>query len=149
VFGVSGGLPPYSVNASGGNATPTTIPSSGGTFSYIATTPGSFTILVTDSNGKLASASVTNQAGSVIQVDKPGPLNVPVNGSTTITITAGGIAPYTVTLTGGLAGSISGSPLPAPGSFTYNAPAAPTGGQILITDSDNPANTRAISVSVP
>lgn len=149
VFAVSGGVPPYTVNASGGTATPTTVPSSGGTFDYLATTPGNFTILVSDSNGQVASASVTNTAGSVIQVDKPGPLNVAFSASESITITGGGTPPYTITLTGGLGGSITGSPLPGPGTFDYNAPAIPTSGQVLITDSAGSPNTLSISITVP
>lgn len=149
VFAVSGGVPPYTVNASGGTATPTTVPGSGGTFDYLATTPGNFTVLVSDSNGQVASASITNKAGSVIQVDKPGPLSVPFSASESITITGGGTPPYTITLTGGLAGSITGSPLPGPGTFDYNAPGVPTSGQVLITDSAGSPNTLSISVTVP
>ncbi|MDG2303632.1 MAG: hypothetical protein P8R42_03085 [Candidatus Binatia bacterium] len=149
VFAVSGGVAPYTVSASGGTATPTTVPSSGSTFSYLATTPGNFTILVSDSNGQVTSAAVNNTAGSIIQVDKTGPLGVAFSAVETVTITGGGAPPYAITLTGGLGGSITGSPLPAPGSFDYNAPASPTSGQILITDSAASPNTLSISVFVP
>lgn len=149
IFAVSGGVPPYSVNASGGTATPVTVPSSGGTFSYLATTAGNFTVLVSDSNGQVASANVTNLLAAVIQVDKPGPLSVGFSATETITIISGGTPPYTVTLVGGLGGSITGSPLPAPGAFDYNAPGAPTAGTIQITDSAGTPNVLSISVTVP
>jgi len=148
-FVISGGVPPYTVVPSGGTATPTTVPDSGGAFNYTATAPGSFTIVVSDSNGQVDSAMVTNTAGSAIQVDEPGPINVPLNGSQPITITGGGVPPYTIMLTGGLIGVIGGSPLPAPGTFTYNAPGIPTNGQILITDNAGTPNTRSITVVVP
>lgn len=149
VFAISGGVPPYMVSASGGSATPTTVPSSGGTFEYSPISVGSFTILISDSNGQVTSAQVTNSAATVITVDKPGPLSVGLSVTETITIVGGGVPPYTVSLSGGLGGSISGSPLPAPGTFDYNAPAAPTSGQIIVMDSDTPANAISISVSVP
>ncbi len=149
LFAVTGGVPPYSVSASGGTATPTTVPASGATFSYLATTAGNFTILISDSNGQVTSAAVNNTAGSVIKVDKEGPLSVGLSATETITITSGGTPPYTITLTGGLGGFITGSPLPAPGAFDYTAPAVPTTGQILITDSEGSPNTLSISVSVP
>lgn len=150
VFAVSGGVPPYSVNASGGTATPTTVPGSGGTFDYVATTAGNFTILVSDSNGQVASASITNLPAVAIQVDKPGPLAVGFGGTESITITGGGTPPYTITLSGGLGGSITGSPLPGPGTFDYNAPGVASSGSILITDSAaGTPNTLSITVSVP
>lgn len=149
VFAISGGVPPYTVSPSGGTATPTTVPSSGGTFEYVATTVGSFTVLISDSNGQVTSATVNNAAATAIQVDKPGPLSVPFSTTETIAITGGGVPPYTVTLSGGLGGSISGSPLAGPGSFGYNAPGAPTSGQIVITDSAGTPNTLSISVFVP
>jgi hypothetical protein len=58
VFAVTKGVPPYTVNASGGNAVPTTIASSGGTFTYTKTQPGSFTLIVVDSNSQVATATV-------------------------------------------------------------------------------------------
>ena len=149
VFALSGGTPPYSVNASGGSASPTTVPSSGGTFTYTASTPGNFTIVVSDSNGQVASAQVTNNPASAIQVDKPGPLTVSQGGNETITITGGGTPPYSIALQGGLGGSLSPTSLPAPGSFTYTAPAMASSGQILISDSAGTPNQLAISVTVP
>ncbi|MEW6272736.1 MAG: hypothetical protein AB1689_25955 [Thermodesulfobacteriota bacterium] len=58
VFAVTGGVAPYMVNASGGTAMPTTIPSAGGTFTYTKTSPGSFTIVVVDSRGAVGTAMV-------------------------------------------------------------------------------------------
>jgi len=66
-----------------------------------------------------------------------------------ITITGGGMPPYTVTVVAPLGGSISGSPLAAPGTFIYTAPAIPSSGQILITDSAGVPNTRSITINVP
>lgn len=147
VFAISGGVPPYMASGSGGTITPSTVPNSGGTFTYTATTPGSFTILVSDSNGAVDTASVTNTAASAIQVDKPGPLNVAQSANEVITITGGGTPPYTISLTGGLGGMVSPTNLAAPGSFTYTAPAMSDSGSILITDSAT--NQRAIAVTVP
>lgn len=148
-FAISGGVPPYSVSASGGTATPVTVPGSGGTFDYLAATVGNFTILVTDSNGAVASAGVNILAAVAIQVDKPGPLFVGFSATETITIVSGGTPPYTVTLGGGLGGSIIGSPLAGPGAFDYSAPGVPSAGTIVITDSAGPPNTLSISVAVP
>jgi hypothetical protein len=147
VFAVTGGVPPYTVNASGGTVSPMTVPSSGGTFSYTATTPGTFTIVVSDSNGGVDTSQVTNNAASAIDVDKPGPLTVAQSDDEVITITGGGTPPYTITLTGGLGGMVSPMMLAAPGSFTYTAPAMSDSGSILISDSGS--NQRAISVNVP
>lgn len=147
VFAVSGGVPPYTVNGSGGNVSPSTVPASGGTFTYTAQTPGNFTILVSDSNGAVDSALVTNNAASAIDVDKPGPLTVAQGANEVITITAGGTPPYTITLTGGLGGMVSPSMLAAPGSFTYTAPNTSDSGSIVISDSGS--NQRAIAVDVP
>jgi hypothetical protein len=58
VFAVTGGVPPYTVNASGGTAMPTTIPSTGGTFTYTKSSAGTFTIIVVDSRGAVGSATV-------------------------------------------------------------------------------------------
>ncbi|HEY8517378.1 MAG TPA: hypothetical protein VIS07_17845 [Candidatus Binatia bacterium] len=58
VFAVTGGVPPYTINASGGTAMPTTLPSSGGTFTYTKNSPGTFTILVVDSRGAVGTATV-------------------------------------------------------------------------------------------
>lgn len=149
-FAVSGGVPPYNVSASGGTASPATVLASGGTFNYQATSEGNFTILVSDSNGQVASASVTNTAGSVIKVDREGPLNVALLGTEDITITSGGTPPYTITLTGGLSGSLTpAAPLDAPGTFSFTATDTPSTGQILITDGSAPPNTRSITISVP
>ena len=60
VFAITNGLPPYNVAASAGMATPTTIPSSGGVFTYEATDAGTYSILITDSHGQVAAATVTN-----------------------------------------------------------------------------------------
>lgn len=58
VFAVTKGVPPYTVNASGGTAVPTTVVSAGGTFTYTKTQPGTFTVVVVDSNGQVATATV-------------------------------------------------------------------------------------------
>jgi hypothetical protein len=58
VFAITKGVPPYTVNASGGPAVPSTVPSVGGTFTYTKTSPGSFTIVVVDSNGQVGTATV-------------------------------------------------------------------------------------------
>lgn len=58
VFAVTKGVPPYTVNASGGTAVPTTVASSGGTFTYTKTQAGPFTIVVVDSNGQVGTAMV-------------------------------------------------------------------------------------------
>ncbi len=147
VFAISGGTPPYTVNASGGTTTPTTVPAAGGTFTYFATQPDVFTLLVTDSAGKVASATVTNVSAVAIQVDNEGPITISQGASMNITITGGGTPPYTIVLAGGLDGTITGSPLLAAGTFNYAAPLASSSGQILITDTA--ANARAIAVTVP
>src|SRR5690606_14924713 len=130
----------------GGNVTPSTIPSSGGTFTYTATTPGSFTIIVSDSNGAVDTATVMNTAASVIEVDNAGPITLGQGDPVTITITGGGTPPYAIALTGGVAGMLSTTSLPAPGSFTYTARMMADSGSILISDSGS--NQRAISVTV-
>lgn len=58
VFAVTKGVPPYTVNASGGTAVPTTVVSAGGTFTYTKTQAGTFTVVVVDSNGQVATATV-------------------------------------------------------------------------------------------
>jgi hypothetical protein len=58
VFAVTKGVPPYTVNASGGTAVPTTVASSGGTFTYTKTQAGTFTVVVVDSNGQVGTATV-------------------------------------------------------------------------------------------
>lgn len=58
VFAVTKGVPPYTVNASGGTAVPTTVVSTGGTFTYTKTQPGTFTVVVVDSNGQVGTATV-------------------------------------------------------------------------------------------
>jgi len=58
VFAITRGVPPYTVNASGGTAVPSTVPSTGGTFTYTKTQPGSFTIVVVDSVGAVGTANV-------------------------------------------------------------------------------------------
>ena len=117
------------------------------TLAVFRPTPGNFTILVSDSNGAVDTASVSNTAASAIDVDKPGPLNVAQSANEVITITGGGTPPYTISLTGGLGGMVSPMNLAAPGSFTYTAPAMSDSGSILITDSAT--NQRAIAVTVP
>jgi hypothetical protein len=57
-FAITGGIPPYTVNASGGNAVPSTVPNQGGTFTYTKTQPGTFTIIVVDSGGRVGTATV-------------------------------------------------------------------------------------------
>lgn len=58
VFAITKGVPPYTVNASGGTAVPSTVPSTGGTFTYTKTAAGTFTIVVVDSNGQVGTATV-------------------------------------------------------------------------------------------
>jgi len=60
VFAITGGIAPYTVNASGGTAVPSTVPSVGGTFTYTKTVAGSFTIVVVDSGGRVGTATVMN-----------------------------------------------------------------------------------------
>ncbi|MBY0278421.1 hypothetical protein K2Z84_24085 [Candidatus Binatia bacterium] len=68
VFAVTKGVPPYTVNASGGTAVPTTVASSGGTFTYTKNQAGPFTIVVVDSNG---------QVGTAMVMDLPTPVPTP------------------------------------------------------------------------
>jgi len=59
-FVVAGGVPPYQIVASGGTVDTTTVESPGDTFIYTAgTTPGSFTITVTDQQDSVVQAQVT------------------------------------------------------------------------------------------
>lgn len=58
VFAITRGVPPYTVNASGGTAVPSTVPNTGGTFTYTKNQPGSFTIVVVDSLGAVGTATV-------------------------------------------------------------------------------------------
>ena len=60
VFTVTNGVPPYTVNASGGTAVPTTVGFSGRTFTYTKTQAGTFYIVVVDSNGSLGTAVVSD-----------------------------------------------------------------------------------------
>ena len=60
VFAITGGIAPYTVNASGGTVVPSTVPSTGGTFEYTKTVAGTFTILVVDSGGRVGQATVMN-----------------------------------------------------------------------------------------
>lgn len=61
-FAISGGVAPFTVTANGGTVTPSTVAESGGSFLYTATTAGTFTSLVSASNGAVASFSTTNLA---------------------------------------------------------------------------------------
>ena len=58
VFAITKGVPPYTVNASGGTAVPTTVLSTGGTFTYTKNQAGTFTVVVVDSNGQVGTATV-------------------------------------------------------------------------------------------
>jgi len=58
VFAITRGVPPYTVNASGGTVVPSTVPSTGGTFTYTKTQPGNFTVVVVDSVGAVGTAQV-------------------------------------------------------------------------------------------
>ncbi|MBM4246081.1 MAG: hypothetical protein FJ148_20165 [Deltaproteobacteria bacterium] len=58
VFAITRGVPPYTVNASGGTAVPTTVLSTGGTFTYTKNQAGTFTVVVVDSNGQVGTATV-------------------------------------------------------------------------------------------
>ncbi len=59
-FVVTGGSPPFTVGAGGGCVTVTTVPASGGLFIFTAgNTIGDFSVTVTDTFGRTASAGVT------------------------------------------------------------------------------------------
>ena len=58
VFAITRGVPPYTVNASGGTVVPSTVPNTGGTFTYTKTQAGTFTIVVVDSLGAVGTATV-------------------------------------------------------------------------------------------
>lgn len=61
-FAISGGVAPFTVTANGGTVTPSTVAESGGSFRYNATAPGTFTSVVSASNGAVASFTTTNLA---------------------------------------------------------------------------------------
>lgn len=60
LFAVVNGIPPYTVNASGGTAVPTTLIRAGGTFTYTKTQAGTFVVVVVDSAGVVGTATVSD-----------------------------------------------------------------------------------------
>lgn len=90
-FIVVGGIPPYTIAASGGTVKPTQVAASGGSFTYTAgPQTGDFDIFATDTAGKRAQAKVTIAAASakvakIILVANPPSVNGVTGGTSTIT----------------------------------------------------------------
>ena len=146
-FAISGGVPPYTVTASGGTPASGTVSESGGVFQYTASAVGGFDILVTDSAGKSGGAAVTNTAAAALSVSPSGPLTLASEANQQIVVT-GGVPPYQISLILGLAGSVSSTTVDDGVPFLYEAPNSASSGAILVTDSAPAANRVSVSVSV-
>ncbi|MCM2323106.1 MAG: hypothetical protein NDJ90_07565, partial [Oligoflexia bacterium] len=131
-FSASGGIPPYTYSPSGGS-----INASTGAFTAPATVPagGTVTVTVTDAGGHPASATVTVNAALSIS---PATKTLVANGAHTF-VTAGGVPPYTYTVSsgGGAVNSATGA---------YVAPAGV--GTAIVRVSDSLGNVSEASVSV-
>lgn len=92
-FVVTGGSPPFTVFAGGGCVSVTSVPTSGGSFTFTAgNTLGDFSITVTDAIGRTASAGVTVLGPPTPTATQTAPPTVPPTATTTPLPSATGTA---------------------------------------------------------
>ncbi|MFM7737169.1 MAG: hypothetical protein ACKPBU_14465, partial [Alphaproteobacteria bacterium] len=146
VFAVTGGTAPYSCSSSGGTVSPSTIPVSGGKFTFTATqtaTPLQGSVVCTDANGKVVSAAVSITT-SAPKIEPARAIVAP--GARQLFAVSGGTAPYECQATGG---TIAPSTVARSGDtlvFTADRSGTITEGTVLCRDASGQVTTATIAI---